>query len=462
MDILKALYESVQTRPRPEDVAALIEEVLPLTAREKATLAKATAGSLKKHAYAYSSMAADFTRPVSAEKQVKTAATVFSIGGTQVTPLSAAECMNPTRVEEYVRTLGETIHKVYGDKTRLTKAQRREVGLFKVQRWYNKRFRILCRMEEKIGKLAWNIRKYEFTRVGKSALATKLSYEDFSAHLPTACFVAYLSAKMNKRSVFTNASQEKAFDEIAAMLLNKADSAPGTRWDVIAHVYPEERVLRHLKDEQKGRLLGAWWSLLADMADMMRDIAQTMSLNRSTMIVARGNDSSTWNQVALGWNTARGHWISVLYALKMESLLTEICPGKVMRLMAADVAAWHQMSGGGIHPDTAVWAALPPPWDVIRGERVCSRQIVETACLQNNVDPEKWTGFKKGAVPTPFKPTPELVHGVAVSSAFLAAALRKAGVFSGKGSNGEAPPFEVVRDELGFALTAGPAGVEQT
>src|SRR5271168_4264052 len=103
MDTLKALYDSVQTRPRAEDVAALIEEVLPMSAAEKALLAKATRGSLKKHADAYSSMAADFTRPVSAEKQVKTAATVFSIGGTTVTPLSAAECMNPTRVEEYVR-----------------------------------------------------------------------------------------------------------------------------------------------------------------------------------------------------------------------------------------------------------------------------------------------------------------------------------------------------------------------
>src|SRR5277367_1580703 len=211
MDTLKALYDTVQTRPRPEDVAALIEDVLPMTGLEHAKLAKATSRSLRKQVHAFSSMAADFTRPVSAEKQVQTAAKVFSIGLAEppVELLTAAECMVPERVEEYVRKLGETIFKVYGNATRLTKAQRRAAGLWKCQRWYNKRWRILARLEEKITKLAWNVRKYEFTRVGKSALATKLSYNDFAADLPTACFVAYLSAKMNTRSVFTNQSQEK-------------------------------------------------------------------------------------------------------------------------------------------------------------------------------------------------------------------------------------------------------------
>lgn len=461
MDSLKALYDTVQTRPRAEDVAALIEDMLPLTPGERVLIAKATKQALRTHVNAYSSMAADFTRPVSAEKQVKTASIVFSIGGASIMPLTAAECLVPERIEEYVRRLGETIFKVYGDSNRLTRAQRREVGLFKVQRWYNKRFRILKHLEEKIKRLAWNQQKYEFTRVGKSALATKITYEDFSANLATACFVAYMSAKMNKRSVFTNQSQERPFDEIAEMLLHKVEQAAGARWDVVAHVWPEERVLKHLTDMEKGKLLGAWWALLGGMADMLKEVARTTNLNRETMIVSRGNDSSTWNQVAQGWNRARESWFSILHALGMQGVLNEVCPGKVMRLMAADVAAWHRLSGGGIHPDTKVWANLPAPWEVIRGEKLCSRQLVERVCTNHGVDPEKWTGFKKNAKAVAFRPTPELVHGVVVASPHLAAALRKAGVFSGRGLNEDAPYMEIERDEHGFVLQAGPAGVKQ-
>ncbi len=459
----QALYDAVQKRPRPEDVAQLIEDTRPMTAGETAKIHKASRYSLKRHAYAYSSMASDFLRPVSAEKQAKTAATVFAIGNPafehDVAPLTAADCLVPERVEAFARQLGASIHKVYGINTHLTKAQRREAGLFKCQRWYNKRYRILCRLEDKIQRLAWNTRMYEFTRVGKSALATKISPEDFEANLTTACLVAYLSARMSVRSVFTNTSQERAYDEIADMLLGKCEDDPGARWDVIAHVLPTERVLKRLDDEQKGRLLGAWWALLSDMADMLKECARTSNLDRRTMIVARGNDSSTWNQVAGGWNQARGHWISLLHALDLTGMLDEVCPGKVMRLMAADVAAWHQASGGDVHPDTKVWADLPAPWEVIRGTASCTRAYVEMVCATYGVDPEKWTGCKKDHKPVEFRATPELVHGVAVSSPFLAAAMRKGGAFSGKGLKGEMPPVEIDRDQHGFATGARPAGV---
>jgi hypothetical protein len=457
----QALYDAVQKRPRPEDVAALIEEVLPLTSAEAAKLGKASRHSFKKQANAYSSMAADFMRPVGAEKQVKTAAIVFSkhtITPETFEPLTAVECMDPETVQGFVGRLGKVISKAYGDRTHLTKAQRREAGIFKCQRWYNKRFRILCHLEEKITKLAWNVRKYEFTRVGKSALATKIQAEDFAANLPTACLVAYLSARMSMRSVFTNQSQERAFDEIAEMLLKKCEQDPGARWDVVAHVMPTDSILKRLNEEQKGRLLGAWWALLTDMADMLKEVARTSNLNRATMIVTRGNDSSTWNQVAGGWNKAREHWVSLLHALGAEGMLNDVCPGKVMRLMAADVAYWHQRSGGGVHPDTKVWADLPAPWEVVRGEKLCTRAYVEMVCQTHGVDPEKWTGCKKDQKSVEFRPTPELVHGVAVSNPWLAAALRKGGVFSGKGIKGEIPPFEVERQD-GFATGARPAGV---
>ncbi|GAA4221237.1 hypothetical protein FHR32_005316 [Streptosporangium album] len=39
-------------------------------------------------------------------------------------------------------------------------------------------------------------------------------------------------------------------------------------------------------------------------------------------------------------------------------LLDVACPGKAMRLMAADLAWWHRGTGGDVDPDTRVWASL--------------------------------------------------------------------------------------------------------
>lgn len=447
-----ALFHATQTRPRPEDVAQLVLEALgewPIDARDRAILDRAARFSFKRMARSYSSMASDFQRPVAADKQVRTAAVVFGVD----MPSSSA-CCDPDQVLVFVETLSASIHRERDSHTRMNRAQRHAVGVFKCQRWYNKRFRILVHLEDKIRRLALAVRKYDFTRISKSALATKIRREDFDADLNTACFVAYMSARMSTRSMFTNASQERAYDEIADMLLERCKRSPTTRWDVIAHVVPDEVVLRRLSDEQRGMLLGRWWSILVDMAEMLRGIATTTNFNRAKMIVSRGNDSSTWNQVAGGWNKAREHWISLLYALGAEGLLVSACPGKVMRLMAADVARWHESSGGGAHPDTKVWADLPPPWEVVRGEASCGLADIETACRRHGVTPTTWTSARGPRKPVPFKPTPELVHGVSVASPDLAMVLRKAGVFSGKDLRHEPPNVMVERDALGFALRA--------
>lgn len=171
------------------------------------------------------------------------------------------------------------------------------------------------------------------------------------------------------------------------------------------------------------------------------------------MIVARGNDSSTWNESAGAWNKARESWISLLHALGMEGLLDTMLPGKVMRLMAADVAAWHRVSGGAVHPDTAVFAALPLPWRVLDGKAVCSRALVARTCEEHGASLEGWIGPRAARVAAPFRPTHELVHGVAVSSPTLARTLRKLGVFSGKPSTAAAQlDAWIERDKHGFAL----------
>lgn len=461
-DKIQALYDCVQRRPRPEDVAELVLEVLgtDLKSGERKLLDTAARNSSKRSVWGYSSMAADFARPNShVENQVKIASQLFGVES-----MTAAACMDPDRVEAFIKSVSGVVHKVWGANNfkgdRLNKAERQKLGLFKCQRWYNKRWRLLARMEKKLQNLVWNQRKYLFTRIGKSGLAVEIPFEQFSADVNTACFIAYLSARMSLRSTFTNTSQVRAYDKIAEMLFNRAVEKGTVRYDVVAYLMPDEKVLSKLSDEQKGMMIGRWWALLTDMADMLHECHRTSNFRRDSMIVKRGDDSSTWNQVAGGWNQARSHWLSIIHAMGLDSMLDTVCPGKVMRLMAADVAYWHQSSGGQIHPDTAVWAALPAPWEVVRGDKECTRSVVERVCDEHGVKREQWTGPRLDREAVEFTATPELVHGVSVTSPALAAMLRKGNAFSGKAIRGTVPGnVEIQRDSHGAALRTVESGV---
>jgi hypothetical protein len=435
--VLRDLYATLDARKRPEDVAEMIVEFLggELSRDERGTLDKAAKGSLKRSYAGYSSMLQNFAKPVGAETQIRTAEVLFS----SATRLSAAECCDPKTVEAYLRTLSAEIHKNFGESDfkghRLNRAQRRALGLDISKRRYNKLWRILTRIEVKLTTMARELKKLELTKIGKSSLATKLSFEDFSENKDSACFIAYYTARCNLRSQFTVSGQERPYDEIAEMLLERCERRGGNWW-AIAHVYPERTILMHLSDEQRGQLLGAWYAVLGDVADILRDVWNSSEIRRDTMVVARGNDSTTWNNTANAWNTARKAWFSLLYAMGLESVLEAVCPGKVLRLMAADVVAWHHCTGGGLSPDTQVWADLPLPWEVLSGEVSCGRDEVRKICRKHQVD----SATSGWIMPAPkrkaaqFRATPELVHGVAVRSPALAKTLRKAGWFSGQGS----------------------------
>jgi hypothetical protein len=236
------------------------------------------------------------------------------------------------------------------------------------------------------------------------------------------------------RSEFTIRGQQRAYDEIAHILFTRCSADERTNWWAIAHVYPQKEVLQHLSAEQKGAMLGRWFTLLQEIAILLKETWERSDINLQTMVVKRGNDSSTWNNTASAWNKARDHWIALLYALEMQGILNIICPGKVMRLMAADVVAWHFQAGGGLDPNTRVWRELPLPWDVLSGKATCTRSQIETVCATHGLDPVKtaWVGSRTQVSIATFQPTPELVHGVAVHSPFLATLLRRHGVFSGK------------------------------
>lgn len=450
------LYEMARGRHRPEDVAeaiiSTIGDALPVAAR--AALEVAARHSMKRRGWNYSSMATSFYQAhVRASRQVEVAAKLMAT----LDPLPIDRCGDPDALAAFVAKASGLIGRAYGDQQRMNKAARRAAGIMKGHRWYNKRFRLLKRLEEKIERQIRNVKRNRLRQASKTVLVADVRYEDFSADALTAAFVAYYAARLGVRSTFTNTAQARAFDEVASALYALCKASPTTRWFAVAHVMADRDVVRRLTEEERGRLLGLSYSLLDDAASILRASWTALGehVERSTMIVQRGADSSTWNEAAGGWNRAREHWISLLCSLGMQDVLERQLPGKAMRLMAADVARWHRLSGGELHPDTKVWAALPAPWDVLDGSAACPRMLVLSACEAEGVKPDSWVSPRDGdRIPETFRPTPELVHGVEVSSPALALSLRRIGVFSGRSVRGEVPAVEVVRDEHGMAVYA--------
>lgn len=434
--VMRALHASLSERRRPEDIAEAIRELLggSLAANETAVLERAARGSLKRRLFGFTSMAQVFARPVGADRQVARACELFHTAY----PLNHDLCANPDAVEAFIRTVSEEIGKAFGHSDfrdhRLSHAQRRERGIELSRRGYNKRFRLLARMEAKLRKLVREIRKRELQMVGLSGLASRLSWEEFSADADAAAFAAYYTARRNLRSEFTISGQQRAYDEVADMLFRRCERNPPANWLTVAHVYPRVEVFRRLPEHQAGALLGAWYGVLQEVAELLEETWSRSDFNRETMVVRRGNDSTTWNNTAGAWNTARDNWIGLLYALGWEELLDRFLPGKAMRLIAGDVAAWHRHAGTKPDANLLVWAGLPLPWRVLSGQETCTRSMVLDACLRHGLNPGKsgWVAPRPHGAVARFRPTPELVHGVTVANPFLADMLRKLGWFSGK------------------------------
>ena len=439
--LLRDLHASLSQRKRPEDVARLIQDLYAaqgtdLDPATEEALAKAAEHSLRNLWHGYTSMLEDFARPVGAQRQLARAKSLF----TSLPELPADAGDDPARIEAVIRRAGEEIRRSYGQNDfgldRLNRAERTAAGIGEMsKRQYNKRFRLLRRMEAKLARVIHEQHRREVTMTGKGALAHALSYELFATDTDSAAFIAYITARGYMRSVFTNGSQRQVYDEVAEALLQRLRDAPGRAcWYAVAHVYPKAEVLAHVSDEDLARLLVRWNGVLRQVAELLEDAWNRHPLERDTMIVRRGDDSSTWNQAAQTWNTARAHWFALIEELGQHEILDRFCPGKVPRLMASDVAYWHRMSGGGLHPDTYVWAELPLPWEVLRGEKECPRSLVESVCARHRVDPVAgaWTTARPTAKAVSFRRTPELVHGVSVADPLMASALRSAGVFSGK------------------------------
>ena len=433
---IEELYESLRRRRRPEDIAQLIAESpeIEIDPRTAKLLKRASKGSLIQNWFGYSSMSADFAQAVSCERQISKGRELFpdiEFAGGRGAELDDTNLFIEVASPEIRMDPGHT--DFVSD--RLNRLARDEAGLDLSKRQYNKRFRFLSRLQRKRDRFSLELRKRSFTLISKSRLASVIPADEFYADSASAAFISYYTARCNLRSEFTAGKQQRPFDEIADRLFSICRASTGTtNWWAISHVFPDIEVLAHLSDVEKGQLLGRWFSTLTEIAGLLQQVWSASGIDRETMIVRRGNDSTTWNNTAGAWNKARDSWFKLLFSLGMEDVIEAMCPGKVLRLMAADVAAWHTHIGDTLEEDTKVWCSLPFPWEVLSGEAQCSREFVEQVCKRYTVDP-----IKKGWIAPPperrvaeFRPTPELVHGVSVGHPGLAIFLRKAGFFSGK------------------------------
>lgn len=435
MSTIEQLHKTLDQRYRPEDVAHMIVDLMKghLAIHEIATLSKAANRSLKNSVYGYTSMLETFGQAIGAEKQIKKAVEIFKLDEKENSGYHHAE-----GIEAFLKEVSPLIHKEVGENNfkddRLNKDLRKLAGLDISKRNYNKKWRLLKRIEIRLQKFIHESKKIELQKIAKHGLSHTIDFENFSKDLNSACFIAYFNARSNVRSTFTNQSQERSFDEICEMLFSRCLKNPDiANWEAISYIYSDSKVLQHLSDEQKGKLLGKWTTILNEVSDFLEQLWNENDIYRKTMAVKKGNDSTTWNNTAGAWNKARDNWMNLIYALDMDFVLDDICFGKVMRLMAADVIAWHLSSGGKIDPNTEVWNIVPLPWEVFQEKAFCNREMIIKACKEADLDPEKsgWIAPRTHGV-SQFKPTPELVHGVTVSNPFLAKILRQNKYFSGK------------------------------
>lgn len=422
---MQTLISSLRERWTPEMVMkTILEGEVELTTTEKHTISSALG-----RANRYSLMATKFAETAGLDRQLKVAEDLFPA-------VKRPKVITAESLGEYLVAMRDSIRMEGNDfkANRLAHAARKSTrgrkGEAKTMpnghRAYNKRFRFLARMSQHVSTRTETAEMRELAQIAKSRLSFKLD-RSVLTNLKTVCFVAYMTSKLNKRSTFTFEAQENPYDSIAAMLY--ARLGKGTNWLAVAYVHPEPGVLKMLDDRQKGILLGVWFSVMTRAAKVLDREVKGGDIDLKELVVRRGNDSSTWNEAAGAFNKARDGWVNTLYALGMEEALDAFVPGKALRLMAADVVWGHRHYGSGLDPNTAVWGELPKPWEVILHKATCTRAMVEAACSKHNCT-AGWLAPKTKSV-AKYVPTPELVHGVIVSSPELAQSLKAAGYFGG-------------------------------
>jgi hypothetical protein len=462
--LLDSLYAGLSGREQPESVAVAVVPLIRdrLTPAERASFNRGLRVRLARsygrfgsgHTYAdadlfadpadgfegydVSSMPTTFESAASLNRQARVLSLIsgFTRAGGALFPDFDRSPAALDQLLAYARAqIGLQARQADFKRDRLNRAARAAHGYEISRRRYDKLFRAIVHLEALRAERAQTADLVRLARFAKTAFAAELVRERFGRDGASAAFVAYLCANLGRRSLFTNGRQAGAFDERANALFAALGRSSNTDWFAIAHVFPRADVLDRLSVEERAHLLERSLAVLSETAARLEAAALSGDIDTATMIVTRGNDSSTWNALAGAWNRARDFWIALIYSLGQERLFEAFLPGKVLRLMAADVAAWHRQTAGNLHDDTPIWAALPRPWAVMAGRARCGRAEIEAACAAVGVESRRtgWSAARPRMYVEPTRPTPETVHGVIVGHPALAAFLRRIDAFGGHG-----------------------------
>lgn len=295
-----------------------------------------------------------------------------------------------------------------------------------------KRLRFLNSYQEKLARIEDMV---EFRHAQQQA-KSRLTYLVDASKLDDAslAYVAYLSARANRRSMFVLGAQSKAFDNISEALYKLIpDDAD---WSQIALTRPTTSVFRHLTSEQLGELTALFYKQMTVAAARLSTLWEALPARmRDEMVMVKGVDSSRWNAYAGAYNTMRAAWVSVVLASGLGDVFDSFMPGKVGRLMASDLVYWSRSSGAGLHQDTTMFAALPKPWEVISGVTKLNRSTVLATAEKlgvGDVENTGWVAPRRNLELEVASAEPALVHGIAVLNPELVELFYRSGVFSGK------------------------------
>ena len=459
MSMASELHATLDRRAMPSDVATII------VANGGANRGR-TGELLRRVAYSQpswyvSSMSRDFERADDCRVQLAAAGRMFGVSVDGIDPRDIGQ------VRGFITAMGRRVGgwEPGSDwkRDRLNKDDRRGNGRLFIsidpemvaKRQYNRHVRVLRGLWDKAQRMDGMQENRRLVLIGRSGFAHRITPRRFAQDPLAAMFIAYLVARKNERREFSLSGRGNAIDHLADALLADVMEHADSDFEMLAWVYPRPQVLARLTAAQLGHLLGDWHKVMADTAQALKAAwPGDGNVNRMTMVVRRGMDSSTWNTMASAYNAARAAWLGCVAAAGALPLLEPAVPGKVMRLMAADLVRWHSSAGGDVDANTKVWARLPLPWQVLDGEVPCTAADVRAACAEAGLSPATsgWLAPLPDGQVAEFRPTPELVHGVAIADPAWAGLLRSAGAFSGKrikdGYQGLQVPAGVVTGEL--------------
>lgn len=415
----RELYAGLKERRTPEQVGPIVRDLLGLDAHEWARFPKAR--------HASSSMSDRWHGAAPIDRPVKSLAAILGVPAPDGSDVEGVLVLVArARVYLHMAMSGTSFKH-----DRMNRAQRHVAGIGDLsRRRYDKVFRLVGRIEARVGSYQRNVEMDELARFAKIGFVAEVPWTLFRRSPSSASFAAYYAANAGRRSLFTVGSQKRAMDAALKVILDRCEADPRTSWPAVAYAFPREDVLARVPIGERVELLDVAFRKLVRISELLQACV-TPTMDLQDMVVKAGDDSSTWNALAGAWNKARDLWLSVAWSVD-PTIADALLPGKVLRLMAYDVVRWHRASGGGLEPDTLVWRDLPRPWEVMSGQRSCTRELVVASCILNKVDPAKgWAKPRPRTSVEEVSATPETVHGVVISHPQLAAILRKAGWFSG-------------------------------